>query len=185
MTRHRGFDKPTDDEQLHVLPHYVLAGVDECGSVEGQRNKVESGAVEILTRYVTTESLDISGRMIVINDCLDFRASSDDIQSQSLERKSGKPANKPSPGVKTPLCRCKAITSLQLISVDRPAGIPCPARWTQEFRPPTWQTQHLPGPANKTGNRISNTDHLNYLRGGSGRLPLPIRLLPLARQPSR
>lgn len=52
LTRHRGFHKPTDDEQLHVLPHYILAQVDEYGSVEGQRNKVESGAVEILSKYV-------------------------------------------------------------------------------------------------------------------------------------
>lgn len=51
LTRHRGFHKPTDDEQLHVLPHYILDGVDEYNSVEGQRSKVDSGAIEILNKY--------------------------------------------------------------------------------------------------------------------------------------
>ena len=50
LTRHRGFHKPSDDEQLHVLPHYILANVDEYGSVDGQQSKVVSGAVEVLNK---------------------------------------------------------------------------------------------------------------------------------------
>ena len=36
------------DRQLHVLPNYRTADVDEYGSREGQLQKVKSGAIEIL-----------------------------------------------------------------------------------------------------------------------------------------
>lgn len=51
LTRHRGFHKPPDDEQLHVLPHYVLAADDELGSVTNQLDKISRGAVEVLDKY--------------------------------------------------------------------------------------------------------------------------------------
>ena len=50
LTRHRGLSKPPDDEQLHVLPLYVMSSVDEYGSVEGQQSKVSSGALEVLAK---------------------------------------------------------------------------------------------------------------------------------------
>ena len=52
LTRHRGFHKPLDDEQLHVLPHYVLAADDELGSVTNQLDKIRRGTVEVLDKYV-------------------------------------------------------------------------------------------------------------------------------------
>ncbi|XP_071954010.1 uncharacterized protein [Antedon mediterranea] len=39
------------DEQLHVLPLYYLDSTDEHGDPEGQRAKVQSGAIEVLTNY--------------------------------------------------------------------------------------------------------------------------------------
>ncbi|XP_076458182.1 uncharacterized protein LOC143291927 [Babylonia areolata] len=50
LTKNRGFSKP-DDEQLHVLPLYVLDNTDEHGSVDGQMQKVQAGALEILHKY--------------------------------------------------------------------------------------------------------------------------------------
>ncbi|CAG5121580.1 unnamed protein product, partial [Candidula unifasciata] len=52
LTNHRGFEKP-DDEQYHVLPLYILDHTDELGSMEGQNAKVRSGALEILSHYVS------------------------------------------------------------------------------------------------------------------------------------
>ncbi|KAL8616966.1 hypothetical protein ACOMHN_041884 [Nucella lapillus] len=50
LTKHRGFSKP-EDEQLHVLPLYVLDNTDEHGSVDGQMQKVQAGALDILQKY--------------------------------------------------------------------------------------------------------------------------------------
>ncbi|KAK7507339.1 hypothetical protein BaRGS_00001274, partial [Batillaria attramentaria] len=50
LTKHRGLSKP-DDEQLHVLPLYVMDNTDEYGSIDAQMAKVQSGALEILHDY--------------------------------------------------------------------------------------------------------------------------------------
>ncbi|XP_014486705.1 PREDICTED: DNA N6-methyl adenine demethylase [Dinoponera quadriceps] len=50
LTKHRTLSKP-EDEQLHVLPLYIMDDTDEFGSKEGQEKKVRSGAVEILSKY--------------------------------------------------------------------------------------------------------------------------------------
>ena len=50
LTKHRGWSKP-EDEQLHVLPLYIMDNTDEHGSVDGQMKKVQAGALEILHKY--------------------------------------------------------------------------------------------------------------------------------------
>ncbi|WAQ96952.1 TET3B-like protein [Mya arenaria] len=50
LTKHRGLSKP-DDEQLHVLPMYVLDPTDERGSFEGQFAKIQNGSLEVLHQF--------------------------------------------------------------------------------------------------------------------------------------
>ena len=43
-----------DDEQFHILPHYMPDKTDEKGSQEGQKKKVERGELNILDRFHRT-----------------------------------------------------------------------------------------------------------------------------------
>lgn len=49
LTKNRNIVKPAD-EQLHVLPLYVVDDTDEYGSREQQMEKIRSGSLEVLNR---------------------------------------------------------------------------------------------------------------------------------------
>lgn len=51
LNKHRGVQKP-DDEQLHVLPLYVVDESDEFGDKQAQNDKFKNGSVEMLSKYV-------------------------------------------------------------------------------------------------------------------------------------
>lgn len=50
LNKHRGFQKP-DDEQLHVLPLYVVDESDEFGDKQAQSDKFKNGSVEMLSKF--------------------------------------------------------------------------------------------------------------------------------------
>ncbi|XP_074647636.1 uncharacterized protein LOC141903420 [Tubulanus polymorphus] len=52
LTKHRGFGK-AEDEQLHVLPLYVLDPTGEHGNPDGVNEKIRNGSLEVLKSYRT------------------------------------------------------------------------------------------------------------------------------------
>ncbi|XP_044268777.1 DNA N6-methyl adenine demethylase isoform X2 [Tribolium madens] len=52
LTKHRTGEKP-EDEQLHVLPLYVVDTTDEFDSERGQEEKIRMGSIEVLTKFET------------------------------------------------------------------------------------------------------------------------------------
>lgn len=49
LNKHRGLQKP-EDEQLHVLPLYVIDESDEFGDKQAQNDKLKNGSVEMLSK---------------------------------------------------------------------------------------------------------------------------------------
>ncbi|XP_049866307.1 DNA N6-methyl adenine demethylase-like isoform X2 [Pectinophora gossypiella] len=64
LAKHRALSKPTD-EQLHVLPLYVLDSTDEFGSKEGQEDKIKNGALELLDKY----PMEVRVRSVPLQPC--------------------------------------------------------------------------------------------------------------------
>ncbi|KAI8429236.1 hypothetical protein MSG28_007757 [Choristoneura fumiferana] len=64
LAKHRALAKPPD-EQLHVLPLYILDTTDEFGSKEGQDEKIKSGALEILDKY----PMEVRVRSVPLQPC--------------------------------------------------------------------------------------------------------------------
>lgn len=51
LTKNRSSEKTTD-EQLHVLPMYVIDSTNEFGSRDNRRDELRFGGIEILQKYV-------------------------------------------------------------------------------------------------------------------------------------
>ncbi|CAB3242922.1 unnamed protein product [Arctia plantaginis] len=64
LAKHRSLTRPPD-EQLHVLPLYVLDTTDEFGSKDGQEEKVKNGALDILDKF----PMEVRVRSVPLQPC--------------------------------------------------------------------------------------------------------------------
>ncbi|CAG9784840.1 unnamed protein product [Diatraea saccharalis] len=64
LARHRALARAAD-EQLHVLPLYVLDTTDEFGSRDAQDEKVKSGALEVLDKF----PMEVRVRSVPLQPC--------------------------------------------------------------------------------------------------------------------
>ncbi|XP_047521405.1 DNA N6-methyl adenine demethylase isoform X2 [Pieris napi] len=104
LARHRALTPP-NDEQLHVLPLYVLDSTDEFGSKEGQDEKIKNGALQVLDKY----QMEVRVRSVPLQPCRRHgkkRKDEDNSDSNSsANTPQASPGNQkkcPTPGPKTP-----------------------------------------------------------------------------------
>ncbi|CAK1552821.1 unnamed protein product [Leptosia nina] len=104
LSRHRALTPPAD-EQLHVLPLYVLDSTDEFGSKEGQEEKMKNGALQVLDKY----QMEVRVRSVPLQPCRRHgkkRKDEDNSESNSsTNTPQASPGNQkkcPTPSPKTP-----------------------------------------------------------------------------------
>ncbi len=66
LTKHRGLTR-CEDEQLHVLPTYVLDSTDELDSVHLLTERIQSGALNVLHAYYQRVSIGTSSSTDTFN----------------------------------------------------------------------------------------------------------------------
>ncbi|XP_047526576.1 DNA N6-methyl adenine demethylase [Vanessa atalanta] len=103
LAKHRALSKP-NDEQLHVLPLYVLDTTDEFGSKEAQEEKMKSGALEVLDKY----PMEVRVRSVPLQPCRRHgKKRKDDENSDSNNSSTNTPQQSPG-NQKKPQCTTPA-----------------------------------------------------------------------------
>ncbi|CAH1391306.1 unnamed protein product [Nezara viridula] len=106
LTKHRTLAKP-DDEQLHVLPLYVMDDTDEYGNREGQLEKIKNGSLESLTRF----PCEVRVRAVPLTPCRKHGKKRKDEEEHQNSATAGKNNKDPSSQTSSDLLQSSQVSS--------------------------------------------------------------------------
>ncbi|XP_066907386.1 methylcytosine dioxygenase TET isoform X3 [Halyomorpha halys] len=149
LTKHRTLAKP-DDEQLHVLPLYVMDDTDEYGNREGQLEKIKNGSLESLTKF----PCEVRVRAVPLTPCRKHGKKRKDEEEHQNSANVVKNSKDPSSQTSSDLLQSSQVSSTV---VDSP--VQSHQGWGGGYAPQTSRSNGVPVGFSNARSTLSSPNH--------------------------